>query len=959
MAVSADGRFLVSGSEDCTIHVWNIQERRDEFRLRGHYSSVNSVLVSPDCRFIVSGSFDKKIKIWNILERKEELTLPESPSYSTSLAVSADFRYIVSGHFDHTVKLWKIEEPREEFTFNGHTEQVCSVALTADSRLIISGSYDRMVKVWNTQERREEFSLTGHNHYVQTVAVSADCRFIVSGGWDDTIKIWNIQERREECTLIGHKKHIESVAVTSDCRFVVSASYDDTIKIWNIQERREECTFNEHRKYVHSGTVAVSTDNRFIVSGHSDGTTRLWNLKELVKEPGVEANTNYLRSAAMSADNRIAKNESDGKIAAISNVQEHREESRFSEGNQVQRVTINAYGTFVVCKEVDSTVKIWNVATKKKESFSFKRHQGLLKYIVNMFRIDNCKIVATPDLLILTDEFGAVRTAKVRNGDLQFSCDLGARFGQSNIDGMDLVNYEKVVANPTICSLFADRYSGILRFTLAHYFSYSGSKDNLKLLFTHGNFALRTDAFGKSPIYYAIVKKRQDCVEILLESIELMRSQINSKNYEWSLLAITNDFPVIMKNSPRQLNQLLVGLICSRELIYDKIPGDLPILQLGLTSNPFLSDFTHPECEDIPIKLEYSRIPLIGETGSANNVILLDGIINCKNTDALKTPIIRYVVQLQYNAIINWVIVYTFLLILNIVFLMLLIGQRSSGLYFLLPFLLANALLLAWETVEMMSHGKEYYQDYWNYLDIIRNIGTVIWIVVWLCGLSSLYFTWCIALINLLRGISVFRLFDGTRFYIQLIFRALNDIKYFFLMFAYSTFTFGFLLMISRDEELAFTTIWGDSYDINFGGYQDTGTGVYFMEYICYFGATVINVILMLNLLISILGNSYDGFQAEQVIVDIKEKAKISMELQSMMFWKNKQSGLKYVRLCNSAFLDGEEQDWEGRIRFMEKKFDKNTKELLESNKSIEKNISNSIASVEKKLESILKIISK
>ena len=32
------------------------------------------------------------------------------------------------------------------------------------------------------------------------------------------------------------------------------------------------------------------------------------------------------------------------------------------------------------------------------------------------------------------------------------------------------------------------------------------------------------------------------------------------------------------------------------------------------------------------------------------------------------------------------------------------------------------------------------------------------------------------------------------------------------------------------------------------------------MQYIGYFGATVINVVLMLNLLISILGNSYEGF---------------------------------------------------------------------------------------------------
>lgn len=31
--------------------------------------------------------------------------------------------------------------------------------------------------------------------------------------------------------------------------------------------------------------------------------------------------------------------------------------------------------------------------------------------------------------------------------------------------------------------------------------------------------------------------------------------------------------------------------------------------------------------------------------------------------------------------------------------------------------------------------------------------------------------------------------------------------------------------MISRDEGLTFTSVWGDSYVLNFGNFNDTGTG--------------------------------------------------------------------------------------------------------------------------------------
>ena len=99
---------------------------------------------------------------------------------------------------------------------------------------------------------------------------------------------------------------------------------------------------------------------------------------------------------------------------------------------------------------------------------------------------------------------------------------------------------------------------------------------------------ITADAFGKSPFYYARVKKRQDCVDILLDKIENMRLQ-NKNNYEVSIRAISNDIPIIIKNSARQLPQLLSNLMISSKLIYAKIPEKLPILQLGFTQSPLLS----------------------------------------------------------------------------------------------------------------------------------------------------------------------------------------------------------------------------------------------------------------------------------------------------------------------------------------------------------------------------------
>ena len=1004
VTVSADCRVIASYKDHNTIIIWRTQEWRKECALTGLLSMGPCMAVSKNCRFIAIIKFPKSrspreassaIILWNIPEKKEEFRF-KGNTYNQCVAFSGDCSIIVSGSKEKTITIWSILNQREEYTFTGHTQEVTSVAVTVDDRFIVSGSNDWTIKLWNIQKLEEEFTFIGHKSAVASVIVSTDGRFIVSGSYDNTIKLWSIKERREEFTFTGHTSEVRSLAISADSRIIVSGSAivnDYMIKVWNIHEQREECTF----KSDYTGEIAVSPDGRFLLSG-SRSSLKIYNIEERQREEhisieptgilAVSADGRFVVNksdkkinvldikdssimykfpertnrvpVAMSTDGRFIVNRSDKNMVRIWNVQEHREECTFSDLIVVERIIISSNRKFIISKGVDSIVKIWNLESKSKERFSLSKHEGLMKYILELFSIVNCEVVATPDFLLLRYEFGIFQTILISDGNLQLSHDLGVNCSNKVLLKYSFEHYVSTTRPLTIIGpSFADQYTDISRFTLAHYFCFSGSASKLKLLCENVNFRISVDCFCKSPFYYAILKRRQDCVDLLIEKLEIMRLQ-NKANYEMSIHAIRNDVPLIIKNSPRQLYQLLLGLISSGSLIYAKIPGDLPILQTGLTPNPRLNDFSQEGPEEIPVVLQHSRVSLIGENGCSYNLTLLDAIINCKNPQGLRSPIIYYIVTIQFNAIRHWVIGYTALLCLNIILLMCLMGLKGMNIYLVIGFFIVNALLLSWEVIQMFTDSKEYLIDYWNWLDIMRNLTSVAWIILGLYGFFSVHFTWCVALLNLLRGIAVFRLFDGTRFYIELIFRSINDIKYFFIMFAYSTFTFGFLLMISRDQGLEFNSIWGDSYNLNFGNYEDTNSGIYFLQYMGYFGATVINVVLMLNLLISILGDSYERFQLEQAIVDIKEKARISMELQLMMFWANQQSPLKCIRLCNSAFQDEEEQDWEGRIRFMDKKLDKSIKELIDSNKRAEtrgnennKSITTEIKSLQGKFTSV------
>jgi WD40 repeat protein len=66
VSFSADGKRVVSGSQDRTVKVWDAQTGQETLTLKGHSEPVWSVSFSPDGKRIVSGSLDDTLKVWDI-----------------------------------------------------------------------------------------------------------------------------------------------------------------------------------------------------------------------------------------------------------------------------------------------------------------------------------------------------------------------------------------------------------------------------------------------------------------------------------------------------------------------------------------------------------------------------------------------------------------------------------------------------------------------------------------------------------------------------------------------------------------------------------------------------------------------------------------------------------------------------------------------------------------------------
>lgn len=66
VAWSPDGQYLAATGHDDNVHVWQVDQWKNERVLKGHADTVTSVAWSPDSKRLVSAAYDRTVRVWDI-----------------------------------------------------------------------------------------------------------------------------------------------------------------------------------------------------------------------------------------------------------------------------------------------------------------------------------------------------------------------------------------------------------------------------------------------------------------------------------------------------------------------------------------------------------------------------------------------------------------------------------------------------------------------------------------------------------------------------------------------------------------------------------------------------------------------------------------------------------------------------------------------------------------------------
>ncbi|CDF38978.1 WD40-repeat containing protein [Chondrus crispus] len=310
---------VVVGYEDGTLRLWSTSERKVLRIFRGHKSRMNCVAMSGDGRRVVSGSGDRSVRVWDV-ETGAQVgeALVGHTGWVRSVAMSGDGRHVVSGSDDKSVRVWDVETGAQVGeALVGHTAWVGSVAMSGDGRRVVSGSGDRSVRVWDVETGAQVGeALVGHTSWVWSVAMSGDGRRVVSGSEDGSVQVWDVETGAQVGeALVGHTGSVDSVAMSGDGRRVVSGSDDGSVRVWDVETGAQvgEALVG-HTNWVRS--VAMSGDGRRVVSGSGDKSVRVWDVETGAQVgEALVGHTDWVRSVAMSGDGRrVVSGSDDGSV---------------------------------------------------------------------------------------------------------------------------------------------------------------------------------------------------------------------------------------------------------------------------------------------------------------------------------------------------------------------------------------------------------------------------------------------------------------------------------------------------------------------------------------------------------------------------------------------------------------------------------------------------------------------
>jgi eukaryotic-like serine/threonine-protein kinase len=361
-AISHDAQRVAVGLKDGTIRVWCLEDGEEEPVLRGPPVTTAAIAFDREGKRLVSGSSDGKVKLWDIASGRELASVETNIASMSGLWLNPDGTHVaVRTTKDTAIRIWDIAAARESVMLRGHSARVNSVAYSPDGKRVVCASNDSTVRIWDALNGAAISTLRGHTRAVNCAVFSPDGNRIASCGSDRSVRIWNATSGAEVRTLLGHESEVTWAAFSMDGSRLISASNDGTVRVWNPDKEVGIRTLRRHRSTVWA--VAWTPDGTRFVSAGEDKAVQVCDANTGTPLLSLRGHDSPVHCVAVSPDGMLIASGCDGGDVMVWDATTGSQ--RFPlRGHQksVYALAFDLGGQHLASQDLSGTVKIWNVA---------------------------------------------------------------------------------------------------------------------------------------------------------------------------------------------------------------------------------------------------------------------------------------------------------------------------------------------------------------------------------------------------------------------------------------------------------------------------------------------------------------------------------------------------------------------------------------------------------------------
>lgn len=232
--------LVATGHEDASIRLWNL-DINQSIVLKAHQENqkhLNTIsciqgILWRDSEYLIAGSYDGRVSVWEISERRS--------TAAASKTLSSIFPQLKS-FIDNTKSPTQPAKVSASHDFMLDTDEILCIQFDEARGNILIGGNNRHINVWSIRTQEHQGTYIGHEDSITCMCL--DENFILSGSDDKSIIYWNLTghegnlERHEVGKLVGHTASVQALLMLTETGILLSCGYDRTVVAWRYNKNQ-------------------------------------------------------------------------------------------------------------------------------------------------------------------------------------------------------------------------------------------------------------------------------------------------------------------------------------------------------------------------------------------------------------------------------------------------------------------------------------------------------------------------------------------------------------------------------------------------------------------------------------------------------------------------------------------------------------------------------------------------